>query len=150
MRSDERGVISDQWLYEATSGRIVGTLGPDTWELGPRGDIAVSFAGGKIRVMHLCDQRIVELGQSAGSATAATGSWSPDGRYLAMSFGPTFDDTGPESLVIVEPAAGRFGAVKGPWGFIYTWSSDLRFVGLGRRGYHDLAARLAHLEIDPR
>jgi hypothetical protein len=148
-RADDRGVVSDQWVYDTANGRIVATLGSGAWELGPRGDIAVSFDGGKVRVMHLCDRRIVELGTRAGSA-AATGSWSPDGRYLAMSFGPTFDDTGPESVVIVEPAAGRFGVLNGPWGFLYTWSSDLRFVGLGRRGYHDLAARLAHLEIDPR
>ena len=98
--------------------------------------------------MHLCDRRIVELGTSAGSAAATTGSWSPDGRYLAMGFGPTFDDTGPESLVIVEPAAGRVGIVNAPWGFIYAWSPDLRYVALGRIGYHDLAARLARFEID--
>ena len=98
--------------------------------------------------MHLCDRRIVQLGSRAGSTITSGGSWSADGRYLAVSFGYTFDDTGPESLVIVEPLTGRAGIVNGPWGFIHAWSPDLHYVALGRRGYHDLPSRLARLEID--
>lgn len=148
-RGDAQGTVLEQWLYDTRDGSRVAPLSGD-WQLAPRGDVAVSLDGGRIRVMHLCDRRIVELAARSGSASASGGSWSLDGRYFAVSFGTTSDGNGPESAVIVEPLAGRVAIVNGPWGSIRAWSPDLRYVALGRTGYHDVAMRIARLEIEPR
>jgi hypothetical protein len=149
-RLDEHGDSQAQWVYDARDGRIIAPLPGSEWGLAPRGDVAISLANGTIRVMHLCDRRIVELAVRAGSSRESGWRWSPDGRYLAVAFGATSEDAGPESLVIVEPLSGRVGVVNGAWGFVHAWSPDLRHVVLGRRGYHDLASRLARIEIDGR
>jgi hypothetical protein len=148
-RLDPQGTVTDEWVYDARDGALVARLAGD-WRPAPRGDLAVSFDGGRVRVMHLCDRRIVELAVRSGSAFAVGGVWSLDGRYVAVTFGTPSEAAGPESLVIVEPLAGRVAIVDGPWGFVHAWSPDLRYVALGRRGYHDVATRIARLEIDGR
>jgi hypothetical protein len=149
-RLDARGTVVAQWLYDARDGHIVTPLPDGDWGAAPRGDIAISLTDGALRVMHLCDHRVVELARRAGSSRAIGGRWSPDGRYFAVAFGATSDDTGPESVAVVDPLAGRIGVVNGPWGFIHEWSPDMRYVVLGRRGYHGIASRLARIEIDDR
>jgi hypothetical protein len=146
-RLDARGTVTDQWVYDTRDGRPVAPLAGD-WRLAPRGDVAVSFDGGQIRVMHLCDRQTVELAVRSGSAFASGEAWSFDGRYVAATFGTTSEEAGPESLVIVEPLAGRVAIVNGPWGSVRAWSPDGRYVAVGRRGYHDAPSRIARLEIE--
>jgi hypothetical protein len=149
-RADGQGKVTDQWLYDARDGRQVASFGLTGWILSPHGDIAVAFEGDSIKAMHLCDQRIVELASRAGSAVPWGAHWSPDGRYVSVTYGSTDETTGPENVVIVEPQAGRVGIANGPWGYIHTWSPDLRYVVLGRRGYHDVESRIARLDLDGR
>ena len=100
-----------------------------------------------IRVMHLCDRRIVALAARSGTMFASDSVWSLDGRYLAVTLGTSSEDAGPESLVIVEPLAGSVAMVNGPRGSVHAWSPDLRYMAVGRRGYHDVAMRIVRLEV---
>ena len=79
-----------------------------------------------IRVMHLCDRRIVALDVRSGAMFASGSVWSLDGRYLAVTLGTSSEDAGPESLVIVELLAGTVAIVNGPWGSVRAWSPRYR------------------------
>ncbi len=143
------GTVIGHWLYDRTTAKYVGALDQPSLYLAPVGDLAVWTDGPTVRAMHLCDRRVATLG-SIPVADWQGGTWSPDGRYFSLYSGMTDEDHGPASLLVVDTTLGQVAQVAQPWGFIQKWSPDSQYVVLGRRGYHDIVARLATLTLAPR
>lgn len=114
--------------------------------LSPRGDLLVWIEGTELRAMHLCDGHAVTLASLPQTTSALSGvRWSPDGRYLTLTYGPAYEDTSPERIVLVDLARGTIADIPGVWGFIRRWSPTDDVVVLTRGGYHSTIDRLARL-----
>jgi len=123
------------------------TLGTIPIAVTPFGDVALWLEGDQLRAMHLCDRRVVTIGNVPTSTDLVSWRWSADARFAALSFGATTEQTGPERVVFVDLERGAIAHIDKPWGSVRQWSPDGRFLVLSRSAYHGPVSKLAKFEF---